>query len=228
MRPMVGAGKTHGLAAASTYLGPYSTLGRQSVGGLTNVQGFHGNDYIGFLDYEPGSARRDPGRRTVIPEDVLNNWANEQIEILRSSGADETAWCIATACFSNLGLDPTPILHARFRINGVEQILDLERIFAAIDRTGISVPMSSIMKFIETMPGIIPPTVEPMFVPIRSSGSFLSLEYDGTAAKEPNSFLGCLMRTAVAQSRTLSVENVGVIGVSAIGRPTMKLFIRGV
>jgi hypothetical protein len=84
------------------------------------------------------------------------------------------------------------------------------------------------MKIIETMPGNIRPTVEPMFVPIRSSGSFLNLEYDGMAAKEPNSFLGCLMRMAVAQSMRLAVENVGVIGVTGIGRPTFKLFIRSV
>jgi hypothetical protein len=193
---------------------------------LTNVQGVGRDHYIGFLDYEPGSARRDPGQRTVIQDDVLEIWANEQIEILRSSGADEAAWCVATACLSDLGLDPTPILHARFRIRGTEQILNLGQIFEAIDRTGISVPMSSIAKFVETLPGIIPPTAEPMFVPIRSSGSFLNLECDGMVAKEPNSFLGCLMRVAVNEGRVLSVENVGSIGVSAIRIPTYKLIIR--
>jgi Histidine kinase-, DNA gyrase B-, and HSP90-like ATPase len=37
MKPVVSAGKTHGLVAVSTYLGHYSTLCRQSVGGLANA-----------------------------------------------------------------------------------------------------------------------------------------------------------------------------------------------
>jgi len=112
LRPIVKDGRTLGMAALSIRrLGSRSAIGTViTVGGLTGAVALTDlSRFVGVIDYEPNSAKRDPRLDAAAGSMALETWATEQKKLLPDRAAEPLAWCIATCSLADLQIDPIEI-----------------------------------------------------------------------------------------------------------------------
>jgi hypothetical protein len=215
-----------GMATLATCVNLPAALGRRTIGGLsTNVHGLMTDSFIGCLEFQPNSAKRDASALPAAPKHALQKWANGQVQLLKSSNVDSLSWCAATVSFYDLGLDPTDILQCLFNKSGNLVIADLRIIYNMLKTTGIAVLKSTLVDHIETMSSILSYEHYPSFIPVRNSG-FLSLQMEGPVPKETNSFLGCLWRYAIVQNEVLEITVKKGVGHSNLGATVDVMLIK--
>jgi hypothetical protein len=180
-------------------------ISTEAIGGLTNNVNRGCGGYLGYFENQPTSAKRDSGKRTA-PLEALQNWANEQIAILREKNASQQQLYWAASNLSNLDLDPIEIISFPLVCpNGTIVLKTFDEIFDIL----VSSPIPSLMhrqtQFSETHVGLICidglPTLRPL-----SPGSLIRLELEDGQPKYPTSLLGCLARLTQQRGRELEYE----------------------
>ena len=103
-------GKCYGLAAIDTMglLGG-TFLSGKAVGGLVNPHSRYGDSFVGIIEHIPATARRDPGE-IAAPKETFEEWALEQIRLLKSEPLGFQESMTASYSICELGFDPTEIL----------------------------------------------------------------------------------------------------------------------
>jgi hypothetical protein len=195
----------------------------RTVGGLaTSISGRFSAGFVGFIDYSSGSAKRE-GQTIVAPESELTEWAKEQFQLLDAASVDPIGWCFATCGFSDLGIDPSPRLHALFFDTSGPVVLRINDIFERLKSAPIAIMKSGIMNHIETMGNTGRFANFLTFIPIKNS-RFLSLDgllppIEGQApAPLEFSFVRCLQMHCEKNDRKLIHQLQRNAGRSAWGQ----------
>ena len=76
-----------------------------AIGGLTNQVVRGAASFMGYMEMQPATAKRDSGKRIATTE-TLESWAKEQLVILKKKGAKIEQLYWAASHLSNLDLDP--------------------------------------------------------------------------------------------------------------------------
>jgi hypothetical protein len=210
LRPLTSGDQIVGLAAIELSQNAHA-FNVRTVGGLaTSISGRASSGFVGFIDFSSGSAKRE-GRAVVAPESALTGWANEQFQLLDTTSTDLISWCMATCSFADLGIDPSPRLHALFRnVSGV-WILQLSEIYTRLESAPIALMKSGFANHLDTLGQQLPFADFLTFIPVKNS-NFLSLEgflpaIEGQAsASSPFSFVHCLQRYCEQKGRKLDFE----------------------
>lgn len=196
-----------GLAALSARIGRGTTfLSTRTVGGLsTSVHGRGDDQFFGFLDYPARSAKREADQNTSVSQELLQEWANEQIGLLEKEGIDDLGRAITTCNLCDLKVDPIQIFRAVISLNNVHYAQTINQIFDISSTKGIAIFKSGHIDHVETYIDGFEYKDFPVFRPVKNS-SFLSLQMDGNIPKDPYSFLGCLYREAQKHGHEIALN----------------------
>lgn len=207
LRFMCDEGDVVGLAALSIEINDRETfLSAQTVGGFITSNDSRGSTtYIGTMDFEPVSAKRDVRAKPKVSTSTLQKWADEQVDILRTMNLELLQWAAATYSLSELDIDPTGVFITVLRIDGSLNACGLKDIIALLRSKPLSLFKSSYMNHAETHHGEVGYLDHMMLYPIRN-GAFLNIELKNMRPVSPNSFLGCLFRYADSIGIKLSIE----------------------
>lgn len=195
LRPIIQEGEICGLAALSIQSAdrPYH-LAFRTVGGLRLPTYTHDN-FIGFIDYLPNSAKRESSERPRATGQSIQNWADDQITILRSKSVSDLEWCHATMSLCDLGLDPTDIATVGFIESGKFFTTDLRSSLNMAMDKGIAIFKPASISIVETHTRHTHQDL-PTFFPFKN-GAFLDLNMDNNNIPcNRYSFIGCLYREA--------------------------------
>lgn len=220
LRPVTYNDSIYGLAAISTSFNPsIRYLGTMTIGGLALPS--HGPDsFIGYMDYQPSSAKRDASNKLSAPPEAIREWADEQIKILKEENIGDLEWCVVTTNLCDFDIDPTEIARIPFLRNGSLIILDLPGVIAMARETGIGILRSGFIDHVETHGKIdLDPNAKllfnnlPVFRPIKNC-SFLNLSIENNIPKNMNCFIGCVYRYALRLDFELKFKIQKAIGQS--------------
>jgi hypothetical protein len=208
-----------GLAALSTHLGNAADfLSIDTVGGLASSG--HGRDsqrFVGYLDHDPSSAKREISASFRASANALQTWADEQVQMLSASNIAPLEWCAATCSLCDLGLDPLAIARVAIAYpDGQIRVVSIPEVIELAKSVGLAIFASGLLRHVETYHTAIVYESFPTFRPIRNSG-FLSLEFVDDAPKDRCSFIGCLYRYANGASYRVKVERRSNIARTLIG-----------
>ena len=227
LRPFIVEGNYKGLATISLEPQNSAFLNISTVGGLaTSVQNRSGNGYVGWMDYEPASAKRDADSNMWKGNPAFHTWLDDQKKILETLKLNAVQLCIATSNIANLGGDVIDFFHVLISTNGGVLLQNLDELFSIARTTGFACFKSSIMDHVETHHTLSQYLTYPTFRPI-ANGNLLSLKWEHGSAEDQNSILGCLERFAASKGMKISVNEFKNVGDSLVG-PLHAVVIRAV
>lgn len=211
-------GTVCGLAALSTHLQKNGNfLSVRSVGGLaTTIHSRGSHSYVGYLDYNAQSAKRDTSAETRASASSLASWAAEQLAMLRQAEADSLTWCLASYSLSDLHIDPINVATAMFMRQGQAAFIDLPTIIAIMASEGIAVLKSRYMDMVETHGPFFEVEDKWTLRPI-SHGSYMSLKKEDDGSYQRNSLFDCIQREAGKVGLAISSTELRGVGSSPIG-----------
>jgi hypothetical protein len=110
MRVLSDGNRTFGFAAlvAHNVQGAHF-VSSKTIDGLSTPHNRGTDGFVGWLEHECRSAKRDTGELQV-PQDVLSNWLEEQADIFLTTNPDPLLRYIAAANFAQLKGDPKKVL----------------------------------------------------------------------------------------------------------------------
>jgi hypothetical protein len=207
MRPLLNDSRTVALAAlndaANNTLNFVTT---DTVGGLTASPQRGAGAFIGFMDYEPRSAKRDIAERAV-PKEILEQWAVEQIGILHRRETSDLEWYWAASSLSKLELDPLQILRIPLLVGTQVRLFRPQDVYKLILKSNIAaikmrqVNVIDVQSQIIQLPGML--TLRPL-----APSSLNSIELVDGTPKSPFSFIGCLYRQFAVYGKRLRFKTV--------------------
>lgn len=218
LKPIIQEGQILGLAAISTkHSGVPGFLNISTVGGLApHLQSRSNDNFIGFIDYKPKSAKRDFGEY-AFSENVLNEWVKDQMEILKNVPLSSFERYCAASAFCHFKYDPRQIAQIPISINNQRQYYTFEQMAELSTTIGIAFLESSFGGQIETnsktydFPGYA--LVLSLF-----NSSFLSLKFtEDNIPAENNSILGCLYRTYSEKKMKPKLSKLEKVGINSFG-----------
>ncbi|WP_170764864.1 ATP-binding protein [Ruegeria lacuscaerulensis] len=110
MRAIQHNGKTFGFAALTTVpINGYHYVSAKTIDGLTTPHNRGTDSYIGWMEAECRSAKRDVGE-LEIPEEALSLWVAEQVKIYQSTNPDLVSRFVTAGHIESLGGDPRSVL----------------------------------------------------------------------------------------------------------------------
>jgi hypothetical protein len=194
-------------------------LSVQTIGGLaTSIHGRDSSRFIGYLDCDANSAKRDAASSVRAPPEVLRAWADEQIELLIACNATPLEWCAVTCGLCDLELDPFAVAHVPIFLDGRFSVLTIAEVFDLVRVRSLAMFKSAYLEHVETYHNQIIYQSYPTLRPVRNC-NFLSLELISGSPKHERSFIGCLYRYAASQGCQLKFEERRNVGQSPFGLP---------
>lgn len=206
LRPILENNQWHGLAAISiTPDNGQNFLSTQTVGSLSSGVHCRGADnYIGYIDYLPQSAKRD-GQKYSASNDAINAWAKEQVEILVNKGLEPIEKCFLAYSLCHFDIDPIDVANVIIARDGNYEIVSFEML-AIMSRTEeITFIKSTFTDHIETHISINLLPGKVMIKPLRNS-NYLSLKLNDGLPDNNNTILGCLYRSILNLGYTPKVK----------------------
>ena len=214
LEPIKENGQLLGLAAISTiFTGEQNFLSISTVGGLAHsVHQRDGENFIGFIDYNPKSAKREIGAFSSN-EHVIKAWAKNQMEELKKLELNPFEKYSAASSLCHFKIDPSSIAEILILINNQQQFMTFDNLAELSASIGIAFLESGFGGHMETYHKI---NYLPGYVLVRplSNSSFLSLKLTNeNIPEENNSILDCLYRTIKNKGfepKLQTVENIGI------------------
>ena len=191
----------YGLAAISTVrAGPCDFLSAKSVGGLTARDEHHsGDSFVGVIHYLPRSAKREPGENAA-PRSAVEAWLSQQVEQLQGHLSPlESVWLSYSLCDFNYDsidvLQSIPVLTSEGQIYWL--LSNLSHLMNAGNRLGFRVSDLGSLRlkqngeqhWIEDIATCL----------VVGTGKFNEADMSPTGPTKPNSLVGIVHRTLVAQ-----------------------------
>jgi hypothetical protein len=205
LRPIVSGEKILGMAALSTASGLKSEhFGSvRAVGGLsTHINKSDLSKFVGVMDYEPATAKRESSGIMSAGRAALEAWATEQKSLLPDREMYPIDWCIATCSLADLGIDPMDVFTILILDKDKYKIANLDVTLDIISKRGLAFYESHMMRHVETHHDRGCFGDMPTFWPIKHS-AFLSLDRDEDQTPTRTSILSCIYRRA--QERKIDI-----------------------
>jgi len=217
LRPIIENEQWHGLAAIS--ISPsieQDFLSLNTVGGLSSgVHHRSGENYIGYINYLPKSAKRD-GKKYSASDETIKSWVCEQLKILENDGMTplERSFLGHNLCY--FGVDSIDVAYVpvirknEFKLLSFQELADIslseDIVFVKTDF------MDHIDSYsqINSLPGKV-------LIKVARNSSFLSLEMEQEVPKNNYSILDCLYRAITGSGYIPSITVEKNIGHSFMG-----------
>jgi hypothetical protein len=218
LRPIFHGESCIGLAAISALPQNQNLYASVStVGGLSaDARGARSNFFVGFIDYPPSSAKRDPGERKAhIP--VLKPWAEEQKTLLLKADLHPIQRCAAAYGLAECGVDPTDLVSLPiWTAPGNCEFMSISQLVEKIRSVPLLFCKTSIHDHIDAHAQISGVNGLLVYQPI-SNGQFNSLKLDGGVPAERCSLLGCIHAAMIKAGLVPVLEIRENIGKSLLG-----------
>lgn len=206
--------------AAISIAGPtkQNFLSLQTVGGLAHsVHTRSSDNFIGFFDYHPKSAKREVDN-FVAEKSKISNWAKDQLEEIRTENLNDLERYFASSSLAFFNTDPTSIARIVVIINNqpafysFDQLVNISlKIGIAFIQTGFSGGNHmEVHHKISNIPNYA--LVKPI-----ATGSFLSLEMEDNKPKNNFSILDCLYRAIENRGLKPEISHLENVGINSFG-----------
>jgi hypothetical protein len=175
-------------------------LGLTTIGGLPTAVGVGMADsFVGYLDYLPASAKRDPDTPEASKA-ILKSWAEEQVRILENEMVDDYQRCMASAHLEFFNFDPIHFSRLLVKIEERNWFMGYQDLAAAAERLEVGIFKTSDIDHAETYSPI--PAVPGGLViqPVINSMS-CSLKIIDGEPESPYSIIGCLHRAIISNGK---------------------------
>jgi len=194
LRPISHEGRCFGLAAISTeFSRRQDFLSLNTIGGLTTAVHHRGqNDFFGYIDHAPKSAKRDQGDFSA-PESAIQEWAQEQLAILLRSKINPLEQCIAAAALANFKIDPSPIFRAFISFGGKFYLMTLSEVISFLDNADLGIVKPRAWDFADFHGTVQALPNHGLIIP-QSAGTFYSVTLERGTPRDQNSALGIIHR----------------------------------
>jgi hypothetical protein len=216
LQPINEDGKQLGFAAISTTLSnEQDFLSVSTVGGLAHTVHFRDSEYfIGYIDFNPKSAKREVGH--FAGDDInIQNWASGQLKELLTLGLNPIEKFSAASSLCYFKVDPTEIAMILVSVNRQQEFYTFDQLADLSLKFGIAFLKSGFGEHMETHHNILDLPDYALIKPLRN-GSFLSLNFDeGNKPKENNSILDCLYRKILSKGYSVNIDTVKNIGTNS-------------
>lgn len=218
LRPIAEGDYWHGLAAISvTPSSSQNFLSIKTVDKLSSsVHGRSGEDFVGFVNYLPKSAKREISEFSAS-QDAIDSWAKEQVEILDDLKIDPIEKCFLAYSLAYFKVDPINVSNVVIVRNEGFGFVTFKELASISVKEEVVFVKTSDMDHVDTYTKINSVPGKVMFKPLRNS-SFLSLKFKNGNPENEMSALGCLCREIVKLGLKPSFRIEKSIGDSAFGR----------
>ncbi len=211
LKPIKEGNQIFGLAAISTIL-PTSQnfLSISTVGGLAHsVHTRDGDKYIGFIDHQPRSAKREGGDFSAN-EYTIKQWAENQLNELLGLNLNPFERYTAASALCHFKIDPTELASILISFNGKKAFHTIDQMAELSKTVGIGFLESGFGGHMETNNIIFDLPDYALVIPL-SNNSFLSLKTDGDIPQNNNSIIDCTYRRIIKKGgipQLSKIENV--------------------
>lgn len=214
MRP-VGDMKYGFAAIQSSHGRAEAAPGIRSIGGFGRYSS-HGNEkFVGYIECEPDSARRGPGKY-LAPASVIQNWAKEQVDLFEANHPDDMQRVVFGASLAEFDVDPIDVV--RVLALGVQGMFfaSMDSLAAIAQKNPILFVESEYSSSFDTYAEVTP---VPNYLVIRllEHGVFSDLARNSNIPKERYSVLGCLHRAIERAGMRMLIQPSTVKFKSAFG-----------
>jgi len=218
LRPLIQEGVTYGMAAISTsFKNEQNFLSLKTVGGLaTNLHGRSGENFIGYIDYHPLSAKRE-GHEMVVRQEIIDIWLKEQMNILELETLGPLERYALGSSISSFNNDPRSVVLVPVIIDKKFEFLSINELAILSEKFDIVFLKSKIIDHIDSYNQIESFEGKVLFRPIMNS-SFLSLKMEGGVPEKNNSLIDCLFREIIEIGNTPNFNTVENVGTGFTGR----------
>lgn len=195
-------GRILGFAALSTVQdNNMLNLSSQTVGGLSTMVGIRGYmPYIGYMEYQPRSARRD-ALEIDISKELMNIWYEEQIQILENEKISDADRCIIAAYACQLDMDPMNIGKILIADGSVHQFISYDEVINIVLKKKVTFFKSTQIDCIERHHRVITHDQNVLVLPM-CSGNYISINIENGVPKNPFSLIGCIDRVIRKSGKT--------------------------
>ncbi len=203
LRPIKDNDKILGLAAISTiHQGGQNFLSIQTIGGLaTSVHQRDGSTYVGFIDYQPQSAKRDTSRAMcAASETAITQWAEEQYKLLKTLPLNHIQRHIAASGLSHFKVDPIDIATVLVSLDTIRRFVTFDELANLSDTADIMIFKSYFGNHVDTHHNINHWPGRILILPL-THGEFVSLDMSNGIPDNNYSIIDCLNRTLVKKGK---------------------------
>lgn len=215
LKPIIENGRILGIAAISTKDTNNSQdfLSLKTIGGLAyTVHNREGDEFIGYIDYTPKSAKREEDHYTASKE-TIKAWAEAQLNELLSLKLLDFERYFAASSLCKFNVDPSKLALILTVYNDKKEFLSFDQ----LAELSLSMPIAflnselasgehiEIYHDIKSIQGLA------LITPLSNS-SFLSLKRDNGIPENNNSILDCLYRSILNKGYTPNLSDVSSIG----------------
>lgn len=208
---------TLGYAAINATFPNRMALSVTTIGGLES--GRH-PAFLGYMDYEPSSAKRDQCPKPRATKDEIDVWANEQMDILIEEQASKEELEKATRSFADMGVNPSRIFHAAFLVpidhsQPQVQFFNMGEILDVLKSQGIFLFAScqeGVWDYCRHYDGLPYDKDVPTFIPYEEGGVFYVLRRDSPAIEPEYTFMNCVSDYVEANGYNISIDHGQTIG----------------
>lgn len=194
----------------------YNSLSNKTVGGLcTPVSASETSHYIGYMDYESASAKRESSNICRASKETLHDWALEQFNTIKMTGYPNLANLFFPFTLHNYGIDP--ISKALINLStkqGLTKCLTIDRIVDDISKgLRVIVLKSSIIDncvdlYYNKEKVLLAMQQNDLLCHWAGRGGFDNLKITNGQPDDPHSLMGCIWRCA--ESKEVSITSVEV------------------
>lgn len=196
LKPIYEEEKILGLAAISTKISnTQDFLSIDTIGGLSNtVHNRDGQRYIGFIDFNPKSAKREIGTFRAS-EGAIKNWAEDQLRELLNLELNPVEKYCASSALCHFKVDPIELAQILVSYNNLHSYMTIDQIADLSTKMGLVFLDSGYGDggHIETHHKIQAVTGHALIVPLSNS-PFLSLKRINDIPENNFSILDCVYR----------------------------------
>lgn len=164
--------------------------GIRTIGGFGPFSSTGEKHFIGYIECEPDSARRN-AEKFAAPPEIIKKWATEQLAIFEESNPSELQRAIFGASLCEFGVSPSAIVRILAATQDGYKFFSVSDLATAMRKTPIIFPQSDYSETIDVYAKIN--SVEGAIV-VHSliHGKFANLKLNNGIPDDENSLLGCL------------------------------------
>lgn len=227
LRLIVENNKIFGVAAINTKINNHNQnfLKLDTVGGLAHsVHCRDAEDFIGFIDYMPKSAKREIGN-FAASDAVIQKWAKDQLSILIDSNLNYYERFVASSAFCKFKVDPSELAAILTSYNGKMEFLSFQELVELSKKMKIAFLNSTMLgDHMEIYCNVQELQGYALLKPITNS-SFLSLRMTDGIPENNFSILDCLYRAITRKGYKPIIEEIKDIGKNQFGQNVNALLI---
>jgi hypothetical protein len=229
IKPVIDNGKIFGIAAINTRIenNAQDFLSISTVGGLANSVHYRSGDrFIGFLDHNPKSAKREIGEYAA-PAHAIKAWAENQLAELLRLPLNDLEKYIASSALCEFKVDPSELAKILTIQDTGSSFLTFPQLAKLSEEMGILFFESGLGAggHMETYHNILKVPGYALIRPLKNS-SFLSLKRTNGIPETNFSILDCLYRSILKTGRMPEISLLDNFALNSLGYQMRGIVIK--